>query len=145
MFLKISQYSQENCIRASFNIVVLKAGTRFFNFSSKMHQKQSPRCSIKKLFLKISQNSQENTGVVVFFFRIDVLKNFSIFTRKHLCWSLFLVKLQIWKQIRGFSMFRLKYINRSSHRRCSIKKLFLKILQYSQDNTCVVFSFLTKL
>ena len=83
MFLKISQCSQENCIRASFNVVVLKAGTRFFNFSSKMHQKQSPRCSIKKLFLKISQNSQENTCVVVFFFRIDVLKNFSIFTRKH--------------------------------------------------------------
>ena len=26
---------------------------------------------------------------------------------------------------------------RSSHRRCSIKKLFLKISQYSQENTCV--------
>ena len=31
--------------------------------------------------------------------------------------------------------------NRSSHQRCSIKKLFLNILQYSQGNTCVVVSF----
>ena len=117
----------------------------FSTFHLKYIRSSHRRCSIKKLFLKISQNSQENNCVVVFFFRIDVLKNFSIFTRKHLSCSLFLVKLQIWKQIRGFSMFRLKYINRSSHRRCSIKKLFLKILQYSQDNTCVAFSFLTKL
>ena len=28
------------------------------------------------------------------FFKIGVLKNFAIFTRKHLCWSLFLIKLQ---------------------------------------------------
>ena len=28
------------------------------------------------------------------FFKIDVLKNFVIFTRKHMCWSLFLVKMQ---------------------------------------------------
>ena len=28
------------------------------------------------------------------FFKIGVLKNFAIFTRKHLCWSLFLTKLQ---------------------------------------------------
>ena len=27
--------------------------------------------------------------------------------------------------------------NRSSHQRCSIKKLFLKFSQYSQENTCV--------
>ena len=28
------------------------------------------------------------------FFKTDVLKNFAIFTEKHLCWSLFLIKLQ---------------------------------------------------
>ena len=27
------------------------------------------------------------------FFKIGILKNFAIFTRKHLCWSLFLIKL----------------------------------------------------
>ena len=36
-------------------------------------------------------------------------------------------------------------LNRSSHRRCSIKKLFLKISQYSQENTCVGIFFLIKL
>ena len=29
------------------------------------------------------------------FFKIDALKNFAIFTEKHLCWSLFLIKLQV--------------------------------------------------
>ena len=28
------------------------------------------------------------------FFKINLLKNFAIFTRKNLCWSLFLIKLQ---------------------------------------------------
>ena len=31
------------------------------------------------------------------FFRIVVLKNFSVFTGKHQCWSLFLIKLQTWR------------------------------------------------
>ena len=31
------------------------------------------------------------------FFKIGVLKNFTIFPRKHLCWSYFLVKLQAWR------------------------------------------------
>ena len=31
------------------------------------------------------------------FFKIGVLKNFAIFTWKHLCWSLFLTKLQTWR------------------------------------------------
>ena len=34
---------------------------------------------------------------------------------------------------------------RSSRRRCSIKKVFLKISQYSQENTCAWASFLIKL
>ena len=34
---------------------------------------------------------------------------------------------------------------RSSHQRCSIKKVFLKILQNSQENTCARVSFLIKL
>ena len=36
-------------------------------------------------------------------------------------------------------------VSRSSHRRCSIKKELLKILQNSQGNTCAKVSFLTKL
>ena len=34
---------------------------------------------------------------------------------------------------------------RSSHRRCSVKKVFLKISQNSQENTCDRVSFLIKL
>ena len=41
------------------------------------------------------------------FFKIDVLRNFAIFTGKQLCWSLFLIKLQVWRPIsllkRGFN------------------------------------------
>ena len=33
------------------------------------------------------------------FFKIGVLKNLAIFTRKHLCWSLFLIKLQAWRPL----------------------------------------------
>ena len=31
------------------------------------------------------------------FFKIGVLKIFAIFTAKHMCWSLFLMKLQTWR------------------------------------------------
>ena len=31
------------------------------------------------------------------FFKIDVVKNFAIFARKHLYWSYFLIKLQAWR------------------------------------------------
>ena len=31
------------------------------------------------------------------FFKIIVRKNFAIFTRKHLCWRLFLIKLQVFR------------------------------------------------
>ena len=31
------------------------------------------------------------------FFKIDVFKNFAMFTTKDLCWSLFLIKLQVWR------------------------------------------------
>ena len=37
--------------------------------------------------------------------------------------------------------FRLITVTKRSHRRCSIKKLFLKIPQYFQENTCVAVSF----
>ena len=31
------------------------------------------------------------------YFRIDALKDFAIFTEKHLCWSLFLINIQAWR------------------------------------------------
>ena len=44
-----------------------------------------------------------------------------------------------------FMGYQLWTLARSSHRRCFIKKMFLKIPQNSQENTCVRVSFLTKL
>ena len=40
---------------------------------------------------------QERSSRSRVFFKIGVIKHFAIFTRKHLCWSLFLIKLQIWR------------------------------------------------
>ena len=44
-------------------------------------QKESPKQSLTKVRTQM-------------FIKIGVLTNFTIFTRKHLCWSLFLIKLQ---------------------------------------------------
>ena len=33
------------------------------------------------------------------FLKIDVIKNFEIFKRKHLCWSFFLIKLKAYEQL----------------------------------------------
>ena len=43
------------------------------------------------------------------------------------------------------SSFRLLNNMRSSHRRCSVEKVFLEISQDSQENTCARVSFLIKL
>ena len=63
-------------INGSFlKIAVLKIGTlclqRTYNFIHSEAVVQ--RCSVKKVFLKISQNSQENTGARVFFNKVAVL------------------------------------------------------------------------
>ena len=38
-----------------------------------------------------------NSSHLVAFFKIGALKNFAIFTGKHLCWSFFLIKLLVWR------------------------------------------------
>ena len=45
------------------------------------------------------------------FFKIGALKNFAVFTGKHLCWSLFLMKLQAF---RGISVNIAKFLRRAS-------------------------------
>ena len=52
---------------------------------------------IKKHFHQISK-----AVVLQRFFKISVLKNFAIFTRKHLCWSYFLRKLQASYKLQPF-------------------------------------------
>ena len=43
--------------------------------------------------------SQNRSSCYQMFFKIGVLKNFGTFTRKYLCWSLLLIKLQAWRTI----------------------------------------------
>ena len=67
--------------------------------------------------------------------RIDILRA-KLIGKKHL--NVFLTErfiektVSFWDPVKKF---------RRSHQRCSIKKLFFKIPQYSQENTCLAVSF----
>ena len=50
--------------------------------------------SLYHMFLKVTTLRSTRSQI---FFKIGILKNFSIFTGKHRCESLFLIKLQAWK------------------------------------------------
>ena len=51
------------------------------------------RKSVENFTLKRLSEIHKNCRSQVFF-KIAVFKNFAIFTRKHICWNLFLIKLQ---------------------------------------------------
>ena len=83
------------------------------------------------------------------FCKKGVLKNFAKFLRtpfftEHLQWLL-LTCLACSKSTHFMPIFTfswkpfsiLRQLPQSSHRRCSMKKLLSKLLQYSQENTCV--------
>ena len=59
----------------------------FKTIRKKLYHRGLTRSSIQLWFTR-SNHSQ-------IFFKIDVLKNFTIFTWKHLYWSLFFIKLQV--------------------------------------------------
>ena len=48
------------------------------------------------LFIHVGKRLSSSSHII---FKTGVLKNFAIFTRKHLCWSLFLIKLQDWRLV----------------------------------------------
>ena len=84
------------------------------------------------------------------FWKIDVLKNFAVFTGKHLCCSLFLIKLiespdetcsKIEKAWFLLAHWVAKTVKRMKNpkavvRRCSVNKRFLNIFRSSQENNC---------
>ena len=49
---------------------------------------------LKEMFDRALNTPLDRSSRSRMFFKIGVLKNFVIFTGKHLCWSLFLKKLQ---------------------------------------------------
>ena len=48
------------------------------------------------LFIHVGKRLSSSSHII---FKTGVLKNFAIFTRKRLCWSLFLIKLQDWRLV----------------------------------------------
>ena len=65
----------------------------------------------------------------------------SILVLFNFAWFLYFVQLTF----QGLYAHEFEYIFKSIHRRCSIRKVFLKILQNSQENTCTRVLFLIKL
>ena len=57
-----------------------------------------------------------------------VLKNFVIFTGKHLCWSLFLIKLQACKFIEGLQIFKNTYFEK--HQRATASDYYVSSQQF---------------
>ena len=51
------------------------------------------------LFAIVFWCETNRSGLSQLFLKIDVLKNFEIFTGKNQCWSLFLIKLQAWMRL----------------------------------------------
>ena len=90
----------------------------------------SPRCSLKEVLWKTSQNSEINTRSShpeVFCQKKRCSKNLAKFTAKHLFRSLFLNKVAGWKP----ETFR------SSHWRCSVKQGGLKnVTNFKGNNLC---------
>ena len=52
---------------------------------------------IYRLLWNIPQNLEDRSSCSQMFFKTGVLNNFAIFTGKHLCWSLFMIKLKAWR------------------------------------------------
>ena len=81
------------------------------------------------------------------FFKIGVLKNFENHTGKHLFWSLYLIKLQIWrlanllKRDSNTGAMHEKETTVGVVRRYSSKNVFLKISQISQEYVFVEVTF----
>ena len=108
----------------------------------------------KKVFLKISQNSQENTfGLRNFqkhlFYRTPLDDCFWLFRATLLKWG---TANNVWKTSDEYSLPRdsnlrstVQVYPESVVRRCSVKKVFLQISLNSQENTCNKVSFLIKL
>ena len=93
--------------------------------------------------------SQNRSSCLQMFFRIGVLKNFTIFTGKHLHWGVFLIKLQtvslatLLKRDSNTGVF-LFLQNTSTRERCEIcSKLTMKIPKRYISYFLVVFLFFT--
>ena len=67
--------------------------TNVDDFLSYRQNRENARAACAGLFIGKGRNSRSKM-----FFKIGGLKNFAIFTGKHLCWSLFLIKFYQYKR-----------------------------------------------
>ena len=94
-FIFVKQYTLCHSNSTSYSDVIVFRCTSFFYFirfvviadSLKDKNWKTPLSNIILLEALVCKCS----------LKIDVLKNFANFTGKHLCWSLFLIKLQVFK------------------------------------------------
>ena len=113
------------------------------------------KCSVKKVFFEISQNSQENTCASVSF-SIRRPQPTTLWKKKlcHRCFLVNFVKFlrtpflieHFWWLLPNWS-FELvinSIITEAVVRRCCVKKVFLETSQNSQEDTCARVSFLIK-
>ena len=69
----------------------------FFSANNVYFIKNTNIFSKKKFFFQLSFATNEQTYSQMFF-KTDVLKKFVIFAGKHLCWTLVLMKLQLYQK-----------------------------------------------
>ena len=75
------------------------------------------------------------------FFEIGALKNFANFTGKHLCWSLFLIKLQAYsKQKQSFAHVLKNFVNFTGKHLCWSLFLIKFLTNFIEDTLNQVFS-----
>ena len=75
------------------------------------------------------------------FFEIDVLKDFTNFAGKHLCWSVFLIKLKAYsKQKQSFARVLKNLVNFTGKRLCQSLFLIKFLTNFIKDALTLVFS-----
>ena len=134
--------SKERIIRTNYNMVASTIWQIFYKFL--IFSGAATRGILwKKMFLEISQNAQEKTCARVSFFnKVAGLSQiyFAVNLATRFLRTPFLLNTS-WRLLLYFVTWEMKKVTRSSYRRCSIKKVFLKILQNSQESTCARVSF----
>ena len=87
--------------------------------------------SLVKITLKVFTSTLIRSSCLQIFFKIGGLENFAIFTGKHLCWSLFLIKFQPWSLLNKVPGLKAcNFIKERLHHRCfpvNIAKLLRKV------------------
>ena len=88
--LYISRNNVENCITFRSNKKILIDYNSRWSFVFPYFELVTRKCKSKSL-------TDRSSSCLQLFFKIDILKNFVIFTRNHLCWRSFLIKLHGWR------------------------------------------------